>query len=367
MICVLTVNIRKKFSGERPAAFELSLAEKFSPGFTVLFGPSGAGKSTLLDCVAGLLKPDAGWIALNDESFFDAAQKIFIPPQRRRLAYVLQSLALFPHLTVEQNVNYGIAELPKDERNKRLERILAAFHIENLRKRKPAELSGGEKQRVALARSLVTQPRVLLLDEPLTGLDAALRQAILRDLRAWNEANRIPILYVTHNRDEADAIGERMLALANGRVVDSGVPRQVLDAPRSLAIARAVGFENVLRGEVAERRVADGVMKVKLPQGACELEVPLGAANEGSAVQIAIRAGDILVATEQPRGLSARNILPGVLQSLEPQGTMVVAVVAAGATFTVHLTPGAVRALKLRPQLALWLIIKTHSCHLVAE
>jgi molybdate transport system ATP-binding protein len=367
MTAVLTINIQKKFSGQGAAAFELTLAEKFLPGFTVIFGPSGAGKSTILDCVAGLLKPDAGWISLDDELFFDAAQKIFIPPQQRRVAYVLQSLALFPHLTVEANVKYGIVSLSGEERSLRTERILSAFHIENLRKRKPGELSGGEKQRVALARSLVTQPRVLLLDEPLTGLDAALRQAILRDLRAWNEANGIPILYVTHNRDETDAIGERMVALANGRVVDSGAPREVLDAPRSLAVARSVGFENVLRGEVLERRVADGVMKVRLAQSSCELEVPLSAAKEGISVQIAIRAGDILLANEIPRGLSARNILPGTLRSLEPQGSMMVAVVDAGARFNVHITPEAVRALKLRSQLAVWLIVKTHSCHLVGE
>jgi molybdate transport system ATP-binding protein len=367
MSAVLTINIRKKFPGDGAAPFELSLAEKFLPGFTVIFGPSGAGKSTLLDCVAGLLKPDAGWISLDDELFFDGARKIFVSPQQRRIAYVLQSLALFPHLTVEANVNYGLADLPAEERGLRTERILAAFHIENLRKRKPGELSGGEKQRVALARSLVTQPRVLLLDEPLTGLDAALRQAILRDLRAWNEANHIPILYVTHNRDETDAIGERMVALANGRVVDSGAPREVLDAPRSLAVARSVGFENVLRGEVVERRVADGVMKIRLTQSLCELEVPLSVAKEGSSVQIAIRAGDILVANETPHGISARNILPGTLQSLEPRGSMVVAVIDAGAKFNVHLTPGAVRALKLRPQVAVWLIVKTHSCHLVGE
>jgi molybdate transport system ATP-binding protein len=367
MTAVLTINIRKKFSGEGSSAFELTLAEKFLPGFTVIFGPSGAGKSTLLDCVAGLLKPDAGWISLHEELFFDGARKIFIAPQQRRVAYVLQSLALFPHLTAEANVNYGIAGLSGEERKERTARIFAAFHIENLRKRKPGELSGGEKQRVALARSLVTQPRVLLLDEPLTGLDAALRQAILRDLRAWNEANGIPILYVTHNRDETEAIGERMVALANGRVVDSGAPREVLDAPRSLAVARSVGFENVLRGEVVERRVADGVMKVRLTQGSCEMEVPLSVAKEGSVVQIAIRAGDILVANEMPHGISARNILPGTLRSLEPQGSMVVAVVDAGAKFNVHLTPGAVRALKLRPQLPVWLIVKTHSCHLVTE
>jgi len=215
---MLFVDIRKQFraTGSRP--FLLDIRETFAPGFTVLFGPSGAGKSTLLDCISGLLRPDTGVIKFNNEAFFDSALHLSLSPQLRRTAYVFQSLALFPHLSVDENVAYGLSALSSPEQQERVERILPAFHIEALRRRKPGELSGGEKQRVALARSLVTQPQLLLLDEPLTGLDAALRQAILQDLRAWNAANRIPILYVTHNREEVDAIGERVVALINGRV-----------------------------------------------------------------------------------------------------------------------------------------------------
>ena len=362
---MLFVDIRKRFRAAGSPAFLLEVRETFAPGFTVLFGPSGAGKSTLLDCIAGLLRPDAGVIKWNDDYFFDSARRFSLPAQLRRTAYVFQSLALFPHLSVEENVAYGLSELPLTERQERVERILPAFHIEGLRRRKPGELSGGEKQRAALARSLVTQPQLLLLDEPLTGLDAALRQSILQDLRAWNAANRIPVLYVTHNRDEVDAIGERVVALIDGRVQESGVPRAVLDAPRSIALAQAAGFENLLNGQVVAQRPADGVMRVALGSANCELEIPLGTAAPGTPVQVAIHAGDILLATEAPRALSARNVLPGTLEELEPRGSLVVARVNAGARFIVHLTPGAVRTLQLVPGLRVWLVLKTHSCHVV--
>jgi molybdate transport system ATP-binding protein len=362
---MLFVQIRKEFRSNGAQPFVLDISETFASGFTVLFGPSGAGKSTLLDCIAGLQQPDSGEIRLGKRIYCDAAANLSLPPQSRKLAYVFQSLALFPHLSVEQNIRYGLAGLAVAEQKKRATYIAAAFRIENLFARQPGELSGGEKQRVALARALVTRPCVMLLDEPLTGLDSALRRSILEDLSAWNEANRIPILYVTHNREEVDAIGERVVTLINGRVQQTGAPRVVLDAPRSIELAHAAGFENVLSAVVAEHRAADGVMRVSLEHAACEIEIPLGDAAPGTEVRVAIRAGDILVATEPPHFLSARNILPGTIESLETRGTMVSLRVKAGASFVVHVTPGAVRALDLSPGLLVWLVIKTHSCHLV--
>jgi molybdate transport system ATP-binding protein len=362
---MLNVQIRKQFRSTGAQPFVLDVTASFAPGFTVLFGPSGAGKSTLLDCIAGLQQPDSGKIRLEKIIYFDAARNLSLPPQQRELAYVFQSLALFPHLCVEQNIRYGLAKFAGSEQAERVQSIANAFRIQNLLPRRPAELSGGEKQRVALARALVTSPRVLLLDEPLTGLDSALRRSILEDLRAWNDANRIPILYVTHNREEVDAIGERVVTLVNGRVQETGAPRAVLDAPRSVELAHAAGFENVLPALVVEHRPTDGVMRVSLDHAACEIEIPLGDAAPGTEVRVAIRAGDILVATEAPHFLSARNILPGTIESVETHGAMAALRVKAGATFLVHVTPGAVRALDLSPGLLVWLVIKTHSCHLV--
>jgi molybdate transport system ATP-binding protein len=364
---MLNVQIRKRLQTTDSPGFSLDVSERFPPGFTVLFGPSGAGKSTLLDCIAGLLVPDEGHISLDGASFFDAERRVFLPPSKRKIAYVFQSLALFPHRSAEENVAYGLSGLSRTERTERIAGILSAFHIEGMRRRKPRELSGGEKQRVALARSLVTQPRALLLDEPLTGLDSGLRQSILQDLREWNKADRIPILYVTHNREEVDAIGERVVALTEGRVRERGLPRSVLDAPRAAELATAAGFENLLGARVTEHCENDGVMHVELAGANCGLEVPLGSVRPGEEVQVAIRAGDILLATETPRALSARNLLPGIVESLETRGALVVVEVRAGVRFTVHVTSGAARSLQLAPGKKVWVVLKTHSCHVVTR
>jgi molybdate transport system ATP-binding protein len=357
--------VRKTLSGDGALLFVLDLDVEVLPGITILFGPSGAGKSTLLDCIAGLTQPDAGRISIEGEVFFDSEKERDMPPQLRRVAYVFQTLALFPHMTVEANVAYGLADTPQVARSARVAEILQMFRVQELRAQKPREISGGEKQRVALARSLVTLPRVLLLDEPLTGLDAELKASIIDDLRAWNAAHKIPILYVTHSREEVDALGERVIALDHGKMVSEGTPREVLDAPRRRRLAQAAGFENLLDATVLDLREPDGVMRVRLASAACEIEVPLGHAAPGDHVRIAIRAGDILLATEAPRALSARNILEGKIISLERRGTLIVARVDCGAVFTVHVTPGAQRTLELSAEKKVWLVLKTHSCHFV--
>jgi len=361
----LTARIRKERRSAGGASFLLDVSIEVPPGITILFGASGAGKSTLLDCIAGLTRPDQGRITAGSAVLFDSVRALHVLAPKRQIAYVFQTLALFPHLTAEENVAYGLRDLPEEGRRQRVGEILNAFRVESVRKQEPGEISGGERQRIALARSLVTEPRVLLLDEPLTGLDADLKAAIVDDLRAWNAAKGIPILYVTHSRDEVDALGERVITLDNGRVVSAGAPMEVLDAPRRKKLAQAAGFENLLNATVLDLREADGVMRARLGESACEIEVPLGYAAVGSRVQVAVRAGDILLATERPRGLSARNIIEGRILSLEQRGTMVIARIDCGVTFVAHVTPGAVRALELTVGRRVWLVLKTHSCHLV--
>jgi molybdate transport system ATP-binding protein len=362
---MLAAQIHKVRRNSGASSFCLDVSIEVPAGITILFGPSGAGKSTLLDCVAGLVRPDVGRIAAGEDVLFDSSNGINVPAQKRRTAYVFQTLALFPHLSVEENVAYGLTNLHEEERQCRVKEILRAFRVEKLRGQKPGAISGGERQRAALARSLVTEPRVLLLDEPLTGLDAELKAAIVDDLRSWKAAKRIPILYVTHSREEVDALGERAIALENGHVVSRGAPMDVLDAPRRKRLAQAAGFENLLSGTVRDLREADGVMRVRLGESACEIEVPLGYAAAGDRVQVAIRAGDILLAAERPRGLSARNVIEGRIVSLEQRGTLVTARVNCGVAFVVHVTPGAARALELAAEKQVWLVLKTHSCHLV--
>lgn len=347
-------------------SFHLDVEFAVSPGFVILFGPSGAGKSTLLDCIAGLITPDEGRLSLADETLFDNASRVNIPTEKRHLGYLFQSPALFPHFTARQNIEYGIQQLPIAERDKSVSEILKLFRLENLESQKPAELSGGEAQRVALARALVTNPRALLLDEPLSGLDAELKTSIIADLRAWNATRQIPILYVTHDRAEVDALGERVITLDQGKIVQQGTPRAVLDAPRRQRLAQVAGFENILEGAVKEICLEDGVMRVVLKNSTTAIEVPLGHARLGDEVRVAIRAGDILVALERPAGLSARNILHGTLKSAEQRSVTMICKIDAGAIFEVHVTLSAARSLKLHAGKEVWLVLKTYSCHLVS-
>ncbi len=347
------------------SAFSLQAEFEAGPGFTMILGPSGGGKTTLLNCVAGLARPDAGRIAIGDRVLFDKGAGIDAPVSSRRLGYLFQNLALFPHLTVEQNVQYGIARLDAPERERRMNSLLESFRITHLRGRKPAEISGGERQRVALARSLVTDPAVLLLDEPLTALDTSTKSKILDDLRQWNAEHRIPILYVTHAPEEAFALGERVIVMEAGRVIAQGMPQQVLKSPRHETIAQIVGFENVFDATVTALMEAQGTMLCRLRGNHLDLEVPLTDAAPGSFVRIAVRAGDIMMASERPRGLSARNTFEGRLVELRRAGVTVVAMVDSGVTFEVHLTPGAVEELKLAPGKKVWLVLKTYSCSLV--
>jgi molybdate transport system ATP-binding protein len=358
---VVRIDIARRLS----ESFELRASFRASAGFTMILGPSGSGKTTLLDCIAGLARPDSGRIAIGERVIFDSARGIDLPPASRRIGYLFQSLALFPHLTVERNVEYGIARMPAAERERRVSAILDSFRIGDLRGRRPGEISGGERQRAALARSLVTDPAVMLLDEPLSALDLGTRSKIIEDLRRWNERHRIPILYVTHAPEEAFALGERVVVLEAGRVIADGMPQDVLKAPRRETIARIVGFENVFDATVAAIMESQGTMVCRLESNHLELEVPLTSARVGARVRVAVRAGDIMIAAERPRGLSARNTFEGRVVEMRRAGVTVVAMVDSGVTFEVHVTPGAAEELGLAPGRQVWLVLKTYSCSLV--
>ncbi len=367
----LAVTVRKRLS----PGFTLDVSFSAPPGITIVFGESGSGKSTLLRTVAGLIEPDAGHVAIGGRRLYNSATAEHVPAGQRQIGYVFQHLALFPHMTVEANIEYGLAHLPAGDRRARTQAVAESFRIAHVLSRLPAAISGGERQRAALARSLVTDPLVLLLDEPLTALDHATASRIIDDLRAWNAAHGIPILYVTHAHREAFALGERLVVLEAGRIVATGAPHDILDSPASEPLARLAGFENLFSGVIVERRPEAGTMQCRLvqpgpdgdePAGA-EIEAPLAHGDAGERVRLAIRAGDILLAVEEPRGLSARNILRGRLTSLTREGPTVHAVVDAGARFQVHLTPGARDALRLAAGDPVWLIIKTHSFRIVSS
>lgn len=363
---ILTSRLRKRLAGTEHA-FVLDVDFSAPPGITIIFGPSGAGKTTLLECVAGLVTPDEGRVQVGAQLWFDAQRKANLPVLRRNVGYVFQDLALFPHLTAGKNIQYGLSHLAADIRKQRCEVILASFHITHVRDRRPKQISGGERQRVALARSLVTDPRLLLLDEPLAALDLPTKARILDDLREWNRAHRIPVLYVTHSREEVFALGERVLVLENGRIIARGTPHQVMRAPRSETVAQLAGFENVFDAVVTAIHEDRGTMTCSLPGTNVHLETPLVRAEIGSKLRVAISAGDILLGTAQPIGLSAQNILPGTVKSLEQRDVIIAATIDCGVEAEAHLTLAARDSLHLQPGKPVWLIIKTHSCHLLCE
>jgi molybdate transport system ATP-binding protein len=364
----LEVRVRKK-QGE---GFQLDVAFTLPQGITIVFGASGAGKTTLLDCIAGLATPDSGRIAVSGRVLLDSDQGVSLPVQSRHIGYVFQDLALFPHLNVEANVAYGLSGIHRQESKQRVHKALDSLGILSLRDRCPAQLSGGERQRVALARALVTEPSILLLDEPLAALDLPVRMKIADDLRRSIQSLPIPVLYVTHSRDEVFTLGERMLVLEHGKLIAQGTPHEVLSAPRGETVAQLAGFENIFDAQVTEIHEDRGTMTCRVGSARFEtaqvdVETPLVHAETGASLRVGISAGDILLATSAPVGLSARNVLPGKLLSLSRRDAIIVARVDCGVELSVHLTLGARDSLALEAGRQVWVIVKTHSCHLLAR
>jgi molybdate transport system ATP-binding protein len=361
----LHVQLRKRHSSKRSSGFQLEARFTVFPGVTVIVGHSGAGKTTILRCIAGLCDPEEGRITVGDRVLFDSTQRIKIEPSKRRAAFVFQDLALFPHLSVQDNVMYGLRRLDGAERKRRMREILESFQIEHLCSRLPREISGGEQQRVALARSLVTEPSVLLLDEPLSSLDPRTKVGIIEDLRRWNDTHRIPILYVTHDHGEVLALGDRVIALEQGQIVTEGLPLDVVPAPRRAALAQSSGFENLFDATVVELREPEGTMICQLTGTSIHVEAPLAQASIGSEVCIGIRAGEIIAASAQPAILSECSVIRGKVKQLERIGATVEARVGCGAEFRVHLASRSVESCGLKESAEVWIMIRAHACHLV--
>jgi molybdate transport system ATP-binding protein len=242
----LEVRVVKRLPG-----FTLDVAWTAGDGVAVLFGPSGAGKTLTLQCLAGLLRPDAGRIVVDGRVLFDAAG-VDVPPQARRVGYVFQGYALFPHLSVADNVGFGLRDRPRAERQERTARVLERLGLADLGARSPRELSGGQRQRVALGRALAIDPALLLLDEPLSALDAPLRRALRDELRAILRDWRTAAVVVTHDFTEAYRLADRIVVYDGGRVVQSAPRSELLWQPASESVARIMGIRNVLHGTVVK-------------------------------------------------------------------------------------------------------------------
>ena len=242
---MVSVELVKRYPG-----FTLDVRWEAEDAVVGLFGPSGAGKTLTLQCLAGLITPDAGRIVVDDRVFLDTAAGVALPPQARRVGYVFQGYALFPHLSVAENVAFGLRDRPRAERARRGAEVLERLGLAGLERRYPRELSGGQRQRVALGRALAIDPALLLLDEPLSALDAPLRRALRDELRELLAAWGTAAVVVTHDFTEAYRLADRIVVYEAGRVIQSAPRAELLWRPASEAVARIMGLSNVLRGTV---------------------------------------------------------------------------------------------------------------------
>ena len=248
---MLHARLQKRFQASPGSAeFSLDLEFEARPGITVLFGPSGAGKTLALDSIAGFVKPDEGRVLLDNQILFDGLARVSLPPQKRHCGYVFQNYALFPNMTLRQNLEFALHGRPRLERHRRVNQMLERFHLEDMQARHPHELSGGQKQRCSIARALIGAPRVLLLDEPARGLDAPLLADLYKIIRQVRDEYHIPIVLVTHDLDECIELGDEIVVVREGRMVQSGMPPDVFDRQATIEVAQLLGLHNLLSVEI---------------------------------------------------------------------------------------------------------------------
>jgi molybdate transport system ATP-binding protein len=339
----------------RQGDFLLDAAFEADRGVTALFGPSGSGKTSLVQMIAGLARPDKAIIRFGDTVWNDTERRIFVPPHRRRIGYVFQEGRLFPHLTARQNLLYGRFFAPHGDRQVTEDEVVALLGIEKLLGQRPATLSGGEKQRVAIGRALLSAPRLILMDEPLSALDRARRQEILPYIERIRDEVKIPVIYVSHAMDEVARLANRVVLLEDGKVRAEGEPREVFPelsfgqdgvAPQSILDARIVGHEPRFGLSMAE--IGDSIVTLQ------PVDLP-----EGTSVRIRVPTTDVMIALERHADLSALNQLPGTITAVEPGGHHVlVAVDCHGQRLLARITLLSAERLGLRPGLQVYALFK---------
>ena len=334
------------------------------PGVLVLFGPSGAGKTTVLRCLAGLERLARGYIRFGSETWADADRGVHLPARVRRVGFVPQEYALFPHLDVAANVLYGFLPADAGQRRARLKELASWLGLEGLEQRFPAELSGGQQQRVALARALARDPQLLLLDEPFAALDIPTRQRLRTDLADLLARLRIRTVLVTHDRTDALALGQRVVVLDRGRILQQGAVQEVFNRPANLEVANIVGVETVLPGEIAGQE--DGLMRVRIgASSALALANELG--HDSGPVFACIRAEDVVLMLPG-QGLatgSPRNRWRGRVLGLRPEGMLMRVELDCGFPLMAALTRQAASELGVAEGTQFDVLVKAPNVHLV--
>jgi len=298
---MLQVRLTKRFPpGRDSAAFTLQVEFQAGAGVTVLFGPSGAGKTLILDSIAGFVRPEEGRILLDDQILFDGAAGVHLPARARHCGYVFQNFALFPHMTLRQNLEFAAERRPRLDRRRKVNEMLERFHLAEVAGRRPHELSGGQKQRCSIARALIGAPKLLLLDEPARGLDAPLRTELYTLLRQVRTEFRTPVLWVTHDLDECFELGEEMLVLRDGRLAQTGAPRRIVDHPASAEVARLLGLFTLLPAEILTLDPGRNSSRVRC--GEFELAGPYFPGHfKGDRVWLCLRPEQLKAVARDPR------------------------------------------------------------------
>lgn len=344
--------------GHRMGAFSIEVAFEAAARVTALFGRSGAGKSTLVSMIAGLVKPQRGRIEIDGLTLFDSGRGIDIPVHRRRIGYVFQEGRLFPHLTVRRNLLYGYALAPAADRYIQLEQVVPLLGLEELLERRPGDLSGGEKQRVAIGRALLMGPRVLLLDEPLASLDALRREEILRYVELLRDEFRIPMVYVSHSAEEVVRLADAVVLMGAGRTVAVGSVEEIMGRPDLRPATGVFEGGTVIDARVAAQDVQSDLATLEFDGG--KLTVTNLDALVGEPVRVRVRARDVSLALDSPGRISIQNVFFGTIAGIgDARGGVVDVSVAVGRTMLrSRITARALQQLQLRPGLEVYALVK---------
>jgi molybdate transport system ATP-binding protein len=347
--------------------FELNVDCAIDAPLTGLFGPSGAGKSTLLSMIAGLTQPTDGRLTLDGEILFDRKRGIHVPLHRRRIGMVFQESRLFPHLHVMDNLRYGYRLLKPAERRIGFDQIVALLELRPLLTQKPHQLSGGEKQRIALGRALLTSPRLLLMDEPLASLDTRLKQQILPFLRLVRNELNIPMIYVSHSIDEILYLTSHIAMMNHGQLLAIGPFSEVIHQTPVLSFAQSLGLENVLHGPIQAHLPDEGYTVITL--NGQLMHIPLIKAEIGAVASVSIPASNVALSTQRLQGITIQNQLAGLVQKIQSFSHKTLITIQLNNTtvlITAEVTAKSVQDLRLSPGSQVYCLIKTQSIHPLA-
>ncbi len=338
--------------------FRLKMDFSFGPGLTALFGRSGSGKTKLVDAVAGLEQISQGRIVINDQVLLDTQKGINLPPEQRRIGYVFQEARLFPHLSVKRNLTYGMALLPANQRRHTVEEIVDLMSIAHLLERYPATLSGGEKQRIAIGRALLSSPRLLLMDEPLASLDAIHKEEILPFIERLRDETGLPIIYVSHSIEEVIRLADTMALLSDGEIAAQGTVEDVMSRLDLHPLTGRYEAGAVINTVVQGHDDHDGLTSLGCAAG--NFLLPRIYVDLGSKIRLRVRARDVSLALDKPNSTSVLNVFKGVITQISPMGPSphVDFLIDIGVPLIARITRRSCNELKLRPGSTVYAMIK---------